>query len=221
VDGAVRDVDLDAVAVIHQRDQPALCRFRRCVTDRQARGAAREAAIGEQRAFLAESLGLQIGGRIQHFLHARSALRSFVADDHDVARLHFVAEDAGHRVVLAFEHPGHAGELEDGIIDAGRFHDAAALGDVAVEHGQPAVLAEGVRLVADDAVLAVEVERRVAAVLRERGLGRNAAGCGAVEGAHRFVFGAHDVVLVERITQRGAVHRGQIAMDETGAVQFA
>jgi glutamate/tyrosine decarboxylase-like PLP-dependent enzyme len=44
------------------------------------------------------------------------------------------------------------------LIDAGGLDDAAVLGDVAVEHGQAAVLGIGVRLVADAAVGAVEVE---------------------------------------------------------------
>lgn len=46
-----------------------------------------------------------------------------------------------------------AGEVEDGGIDAGGFDDAAALDDVAVEHGQTAVLRVGVGHIADAARL--------------------------------------------------------------------
>ena len=61
-----------------------------------------------------------------------------------------------------------AGEVEDARVDAGGLDDAAVLGDVAVEHGEPAVLAEGMGDIADRAAVAVEVERVVAPVLAER-----------------------------------------------------
>jgi hypothetical protein len=70
-DRAVGDVDLDPVALLDQADRAAFGRFRRDMADREARGAAREAAVGDQRAGLAEALRLQIAGRIEHFLHAR------------------------------------------------------------------------------------------------------------------------------------------------------
>ena len=80
------------------------------------------------------------------------------------------------RVLLAFEDARLAGELPDRFVDAGGLHDAALLGEVAVEHGQAAVLRVGVRLVADAARLAIEVEAVVAAVLAERLLGGHATG---------------------------------------------
>src|SRR5690606_13014012 len=92
VDAALRDVDEDPVAVADQADGAAGRRFRRGVADGQARSAAGEAAVGEQGAFLAQALGLQVAGRVKHFLHARPALRTFVADDHHIARLDLVAE---------------------------------------------------------------------------------------------------------------------------------
>ena len=75
------------VALAHQPDEPAFGRFRRDMADRQARRAAGEAAVGDQRAGLAEPLRLQIAGRIEHLLHAGPAARAFVADHHHVARL--------------------------------------------------------------------------------------------------------------------------------------
>ena len=44
------------------------------------------------------------------------------------------------------------------FVDAGRLHDAAVEREVALEHGEAAVLGEGVLGVADDALLAVEIE---------------------------------------------------------------
>jgi hypothetical protein len=56
---AVRNVDLDRVAVLDQADRAAGRRFGRSMADRQARGAAREAAVGQQRR-PCPALGLQI-----------------------------------------------------------------------------------------------------------------------------------------------------------------
>ena len=46
----------------------------RGVADGQARGAAGEAAVGDQRAGLAEAAALEEGGRVEHLLHAGAAL---------------------------------------------------------------------------------------------------------------------------------------------------
>src|SRR5690606_16163736 len=127
---AARNVDVDDVAVTHEADRPALRGFRRGVADGQSRGAAGEAAIGQQRAGLSETFRLQIAGRIEHLLHAGAALGTLVADDHDVARLDLIAEDALHRRVLAFEDDRRTGEDEDRLVDARRLHHAAVERDV-------------------------------------------------------------------------------------------
>ena len=177
-------------------------------------------SVGEQRALRAQAAALQVRGGIEHLLHAGAALRAFVADHHHVARLHLLAEDALHRVFLALVHPGLAGELPDGFIHPGGLHDAALLGDVAVEHGQPSVGREGMFLVADDAVLAVGVERLPAPVLTEGDLGRHPARRCTEEGVHRFVFGALDVPLVQGFAQARAVHGRHIGVQQAGAVEF-
>jgi hypothetical protein len=69
----------------------------------------------------------------------------FVANHDHITGLHLLTQDALHRVFLAFVHAGLAGELPDRLIHTGCLDDAALLGDVAVEHGQAAVLGEGVR----------------------------------------------------------------------------
>src|SRR3569833_3743059 len=65
VDLSRRDVDADALALLAQRDGAPLARLGRDVTDAEARGAAREAAGGEQRAGLAQPLALQVRRRLQ------------------------------------------------------------------------------------------------------------------------------------------------------------
>ena len=122
----------------------ALRRLGRDVADGEARGAAGEAAVGDQGAGLAEALRLQVARRIEHLLHAGAAARALVADDDHVARLDLAVEDALHGRVLALEDDGRAGEDQDALVDAGRLHDAAVIGEVAVEHGEAAILGEGV-----------------------------------------------------------------------------
>lgn len=191
------------------------------VADGQARGAAGEASVGEQGALLAQALGLQVAGRIEHFLHARPALRSFVADDHDVAGLHLVAEDAFHRGVLAFEDLRAAFEHVDRLVDPGGLHHAAVESDVAVEHGQPAFLGIGMLDAADAALGAVVVQARPAGVLAERGLGRDARRTGLEEGVHGFVAGLGDVPLGDGVGHARAVHGGDVGVQQATAGQFA
>jgi hypothetical protein len=75
------DVDRYAVAGFDQADSAALFGFRRDMADREARRAAGEAAVGDQRADFPESLRLEVAGGIEHFLHAGAAARTLVADD--------------------------------------------------------------------------------------------------------------------------------------------
>src|SRR6185369_10304686 len=187
-DAAVRDVDRDPVTGPHQTDVAAFGRFRRQMADRQAGRAAREASVGNKRAGFAEAHRFQIAGRIQHFLHAGAATRAFVNDDHDLTGDDLAAQDAVDGRVLALEYARRAGEFQDRGIDAGGLHDAAVLREVAVEHGETAILAEGVLEIAHDALLAVGIELVVAALLAEGDLGRDAAGRSAEERTDRLAL---------------------------------
>ena len=191
------------------------------MADREARCTARESPVGKQRAGLPQSLRLEVAGGIEHFLHAWPALGPFIADHHYVAGHHLSGQDRGDGSVLAFIDLGRPGELEDAVIDPGGLHDAAIQRDVAVEHGQPAILTEGVFLRTDHPVLAVGIKLVPAPVLAEGGLGRNAAGGGLEEGLHRRIVGALDIPLVERIAQRAAVHGRQAGVEQAGAIEFA
>jgi hypothetical protein len=111
------------------------------VADRQARGAAGEAAVGEQRADLAQALRLQVRGRVEHFLHAGAALRAFVDHDHDVAGDDLVGED-GFSTASSCDSQTRARPVNFRIDSS----TPAVLTmqpfsrDVAVEHGQAAIL---------------------------------------------------------------------------------
>ncbi len=89
-----------------------------------------------------------------------TAARTLVADDDDIAGLHPPAQDRIHRVILAFEHHRGTLELQNARVNARGLHDTAALGQVAVEDREAAVLAVGGCEVADAAASAVQVQLR-------------------------------------------------------------
>src|SRR5690606_15769123 len=122
---AGRDVDVDDVAILHQTDSAAGGSLRRDVTDGETRGTAGEAAIGDQGALFAQPHGLEIGGGIEHLLHAGAALGPFVADHYHFTGLDCAIQNAGNRRVLALEYPCRATEAEVLVIHAGRFYDGA------------------------------------------------------------------------------------------------
>ena len=191
------------------------------MTDRQARGTAGEAAVGDERTSLAETLRLQVARRIEHFLHAGAALRAFIADDDDVAGYDLVAEDALNGSVLAFEDLGRTGELQDRFIDAGRLHDAAVDRQIALEDGEAPILGEGMLRIADNALFAVEIKLFPARALAEGNLCRNAAGSGAEEFQSRLVVGNGNIPLRQRLAQRRSVDGWQVGVQQSRAVQLA
>ena len=124
----------------------------------QAGGAAAEASVGNQGAFLSKVHRLDIRGRIEHLLHSGAALGAFVADYYHVAAYHLASEDAVTSLFLRVEHLCGAAEMEDGLVHARGLHYAAVLCQVALEHGQAAVLGIGVGHVADAALGAICIE---------------------------------------------------------------
>src|SRR5690606_9498083 len=111
--------------------------------------------------------GLKERRRLEHLLHSGAALRPFVADQHDVARAHAVAEDAFARRILALEDDGASAEAQQLRVDTGSLDDAALLGEVAVQHRKPAVCTVRVLDVAHATARHVEIERFPAPILRE------------------------------------------------------
>lgn len=95
-------------------------------------------------------------------MHPRTALRPLIADHNDIARLDLAAENRAHRIILTFEHPRFAGEFQNAVVHARRFHDTTALGDVAEQNGQTAILGKRVLNRTDHTVLTVGVEFLIA-----------------------------------------------------------
>ena len=70
------------------------------MADAEPRGSARKAAVGQQGAGLAQALALEERRRVQHFLHAGSALGALVHDHHHVAGLDPVGQNGLARDLL-------------------------------------------------------------------------------------------------------------------------
>src|SRR5690606_36144269 len=118
------------VANLDEPDSPPFGRLGRYMTDRQARGAPREAPVGDQCAGSAQPLRFQIARGVKHFLHPGTALWPFVTNDDNVARLDLSGQNPGDRRILAFIDLRRTGELEDRIIDPRGLHDAAVARNV-------------------------------------------------------------------------------------------
>ena len=114
------------------------------MSNAQAAGATRESSVGNKGTLFAEMAAFDVGGGIKHFLHARTALGTFVGDDDAIARLHLTSENALTSVVLRIEDHGWTFEMPQFGSHTGCFHHTTILGDVAKEHCQTTVFRIGV-----------------------------------------------------------------------------
>ena len=218
----VGNIDLNPVAFRHQGNDAAVRRFRRYMADGQAGGAAGESPIRDQGADFAQPFGFQVAGRIEHFLHARPAPRPFVTDQHDIAWLNSPANNRRNRIFLTFNHARRPLELENVLVNSSRFNDATVFGQIAVQHRQPAVLRVGMGLSTNAAAVPIQVQTRPAGVLAECFLGGNAGGSGGIA-QPGFVpgGGSGDVPAIQRLAQGFTVDGANLAMQQSGPIQFA
>ena len=191
------------------------------MTNRNTRGTTRETTVSNQCALLAQAQALQVGGRVQHLLHTRAALRALVLDDDNVAFLHVLRQDLVHSLVLRLDHEGATLEVEQLLINTCGLDDCAVLGDVAVQDRQAAVL--GVRVLhgADAAVLSVSLVGLVLVRGGERVGGAHAAGS-CEEQILRLLarLAAADIPLVQPLVQRISVNRMNVLVQQAGTVQL-
>ena len=182
------------------------------MADGEAGGAAGEAPVGEQGAGFAQAFGFQVAGGIEHFLHTGAALGPFVADDYDITGHDLLVQNGGHGIVLAFKYAGAAAELKNAVVYAGGFHHAAALGDIAKQHCEAAVLRVGMGAVADAALLAVGIEAWPLAALREGFGGAHAARCGQKTLVGGAVGRVGDVPLCQGVFQAACMNGGHVSV---------
>ena len=110
---AVRDVDGDDIAFLHQTDLAAGSSLRRNVADGCAAGRTGETAVGDERNRGIQLHAGQRRGRVEHLAHARTALRAFVTDDQSHARLQRVVEDDLDGLLLGFDDQRRSAERPD------------------------------------------------------------------------------------------------------------
>ncbi len=190
------------------------------MTNGETRSAAGEAAVCDQGALFAQSHGLEIGGGIEHLLHAGAALGAFVADHDHFTGLDRAIQNAGNRRVLALEYPGRATEAEVLVIHPGRFYDGAIKGQVAGEHGEAPLQAVGMLQRADAPLGSVHIQLGPAAILAERLGGADASWPGAVEVHHLLARLAADVVFVEQLGQGAAQYGTGVTVHQTRLLQL-
>src|SRR5262249_12886120 len=156
-----------AVTIPDEADRAAAGGLRRNMSDRESGRAARETAVGDERALLREAPALQIAGRQEHLLHAGPTFRPLVTHDDDVAGLHPVIEDVGDEGILTFVDACGTAERAHRRIDRGGLHDAPVGSEVAVQHCKATIRVVSTGDVADTAGPAVEIERGPSHVLTE------------------------------------------------------
>ena len=191
------------------------------MTNRNTRSTTGETTVGDQRTLLAQAQALQVGGRVQHLLHAGAALRTLVLDDNNVAFLHVLRQDLVHSLVLRLDHESATLEVEQLLINTGGLDDCAVLGDVAVQDRQAAVL--GVRVLhgADATVLGVSLVGLVLVSGRERMGGAHTTGSCQEQFLRLLAcLAAADVPLVQPLVQRVSVNRMNVLVQQARTVQL-
>ena len=221
IDASIGDVDSNRVSIFDESDRATFRGFRRNVADREPRGSTAESPIGDQRADGAELLRLDVGGRVEHFLHARPALGAFVADQDDVAWFDLTAEYRVAGALLGVENARGSLEFPDRFIDTGGFYDTTVFGEIAIENREAALGAIGVFDRTDTAIFGIVIGLIEILVLGKRDRRAYAARRG-----ERKLFGgfagsfAADIVFVDGGAECLGMNRVNVSMNQTATIEF-
>src|SRR6266849_9207862 len=124
-------VDLDDIAVPQKRDRPTHGRFRPDMADAEPAGSPRKPAVSDERDFAAHALpGQRRRGR-EHFAHAGTAARPFIANHTDFAFLVGLLLDRLEGILFAIEAAGRTGKFQ--IRHARDLHDCALGREIALQ----------------------------------------------------------------------------------------
>ena len=165
VDGLALGIDDDPVAILDDRNRAADGGFRRHVADHEPVAAAREAAVGNQRDFVAETTADDGARRAQHLAHARRSLRALVTNHEHVAGGDGAVENCPQRIFLRMKDARATGEARAFL--ARNLRDGAFGCEIAVEDREMAIGLQRLVEAAHD-VLARRVRRNVGEVRRRR-----------------------------------------------------
>src|SRR5512146_2761988 len=93
-------IDRNDVSVAQKANGPAHRRLRRNMSHHEPVATAGEAPIGDQRDLVRQAAADDCARGTQHLAHARTADRTFVADDDDIACTHTPGKDGRGRLLL-------------------------------------------------------------------------------------------------------------------------
>src|SRR5579884_723048 len=136
-------VDGDQVAIDEGGDGATCRRFGRDMADAGPARAARETAIGDERDLLAEAHAHDVGGGRKHLLHAGTAARPLVANDHHVSLSDMPVEDARARLFLRIINARRANVAHHRGCDGADLDDGPVGREIAGQDGKAAALAMG------------------------------------------------------------------------------
>ena len=181
------------------------------MADGQAAGGAAESAVRHQSDLSAQALAQHSSHKGFHVGHSGAALGAFVADDDHVTGHDLVFQDGMPGVILGIVALGRAAEFPGGGVHGAELDDGAVGADVAVQHGQTALLMDGIADRMDHVGVLVAGAGGFLAQGAEHalGLGVHLAGCGQLlddgaqaAGGLKVLHGVGGVVGVD-----GAQHR--------------
>src|SRR5262249_26032025 len=130
-------IDLDAVAVSHQRQRPTDEGFRRDIADAHASRRTRETAIGDECDLLAHALSIDQGGDAEHFPHAGTADRPLVTDHEHLARGVGAVAHGLDAMFLVLEHTRHT--LKYKALPPRDLDDRPVGAEIALQHRHAAI----------------------------------------------------------------------------------
>ena len=142
INGAGFNIDGDCVAVADMGNRAAVGRFGRNMADNETIRRARETAVCNERNMIGEVLSDKRRRYAEHFAHAGTARRAFIADDNNVAFFNAVILHDLETSFFALENTRCAFKEERAV--ACEFYDAAFGGEVAVKNAVTAARFYGV-----------------------------------------------------------------------------
>ena len=100
IDGTVRYVNVDDITSNNLTDITTCSSLGRDMSDAEARCTTREAAVGAASSSPTQVLRLDVRGGIEHLLHTRPSLGTFVSDDYHIACYDIATEDTLYGSIL-------------------------------------------------------------------------------------------------------------------------
>ena len=177
------------------------------MTDAKSTGSTAETAVCNQCTFLAHVHALDIRRGVQHLLHARTSLGTFVRDDDTVTFLYLAAQDTLAGILLRVKHDSRTFEMPQLRSHTCRLYDTSVLGNVTEQHSHAAISGIGMLYVANTTVGTVCIQCLPFSILRAHLRAEPASGSTAVYTQSLGIYPVtSDAIPGYILTQRCTVH---------------